>query len=98
MTFDKLILMCDGYTVYQGPPFGVPAHFLKVQKNFSVKIQELRMKAGTDEKALFELDEPAWWNGPDFPKFANPADVALRVLSINYPKRTVDNLKIDSFF
>jgi len=98
MTFDKLILMCDGNTVYQGPPLGVPAHFLKVQKNFMVKIQELRMKVGNDEKALYQLDEPAWWNGPDFPKFANPADVALRVLSINYPKRTVDNLKIDSFF
>lgn len=53
MTFDKVILMCDGYTVYQGPPQGVPAHFMKVQKNFIAKIQELRTNSGNDEKTMY---------------------------------------------
>ena len=52
--FNKVILMCDGHIVYQGPPLEVPAHFAKADISF--------------------------------PKFSNPADVTMKILSINYPK------------
>lgn len=60
-------------------------------------MNELRLAAGSDLEKLKRLVEPNWWNGEEFPQFSNPADVALRVLSINYPKREIDNLKIKSF-
>lgn len=64
LSFDKLILMCDGHIVYQGPPKGVPEHFAKVQI--------------------------------DFPHFKNPADVAMKVLSIPYPKTQKEEVYIKS--
>ncbi len=33
--------------------------------------------------------------GFDFNRFANPADVFMRILSVNYPKQEEDNLKLD---
>ena len=32
----------------------------------------------------------------NFPKYANPADVAMKILSINYPKQPADDLHVDS--
>ncbi len=31
-----------------------------------------------------------------FPKFKNPADIAMQVLSVNYPKTALDNQKVDA--
>lgn len=56
--FNKVILMCDGHIVYQGPPLEVPAHFAK--------------------------------GNLMFPKFANPADHAMKLLSVSYPKKDED--------
>ena len=62
--FDKLILMCDGHIVYQGPSHEVPAHFAK--------------------------------GNIEFKKFCNPADISMKLLSINYPKQQADDDKIKS--
>ena len=62
-SFDKVIFMCDGHIVYQGPPKAVTQHF----------------------DGMFV-----------FPKFANPADIAMKILSINYPKKPEDDKYVDS--
>lgn len=60
--FDKVILMCDGHIVYQGPSYEVPSHFAKGDIIFK--------------------------------KFCNPADISMKILSINYPKQQADDDKV----
>ena len=60
--FDRLILMADGYIVYQGDAVGSDAYFAKI--------------------------------GKPLPRFANPGDYFMKVLSVNYPKQKEDNDKI----
>ena len=31
-----------------------------------------------------------------FPRYANPADIAMKILSINYPKQPADDLHVSS--
>jgi ABC-type multidrug transport system ATPase subunit len=50
LAFDKVVLMCDGYIVYQGKPLGVPAHFSKVHRIFQPRIQELKAAAGSNKE------------------------------------------------
>lgn len=61
--FDRLLLMADGYTVYQG-----------LAKNSPVYFNSLGFSAST---------------------FSNPADVFMKVLSLNYPKGEDDEAKIE---
>ena len=60
--FDRLILMADGYIVYQGDAKKSDAYFAQI--------------------------------GKPLPRFANPGDYFMKVLSINYPKTQVDDDKI----
>ena len=62
--FDKVILMCDGHIVYQGPSYEVPTHFAKGDIIFK--------------------------------KFCNPADISMKILSINYPKQQADDDKVQN--
>lgn len=52
--FDRLVLMCDGYIVFQGDAGDSMEYFRTLKFNI--------------------------------PRFANPADFFMKVLSINYPK------------
>ncbi|CDW76556.1 abc transporter family protein [Stylonychia lemnae] len=60
--FDRLILMCDGFIVFQGEAIKCERYFNKI--------------------------------GIPCPKYANPADYYMRVLTVNYPKEKNDIKKV----
>lgn len=62
LLFDSLILMIDGYIIYQGQASRITAYFKKI--------------------------------GFPCPRFSNPADFYMRILSVEYPKTEKDEKKI----